>query len=43
MVLRFCLIPMALHSVLTKFPVNLGSVRYDVFGDAIPWEEMLEV
>ena len=24
--LRFCLIPMALHNVLTKFPVNLGSL-----------------
>ena len=26
MVLKFCLIPMALHNVLTKFPVNLGSL-----------------
>ena len=36
-VLRFCLIHMALHSVLTKFPVNLGSLL-DMMHLGIPYQ-----
>ena len=37
MVLKFCLIPMALHSVLTKFPMNLGSML-DIMCLGMPYQ-----